>query len=129
MLQSEVSSFLAAMSRGDETERRRYERVLVSGQTALVAVGRKAAAAAAIIDISRGGISVEHDADEPKGTDATVDLPGSGTVQGRIARVTAGSIGITFRQDEATLALIDRALDHMAGCGSVVVHPMLERAA
>jgi hypothetical protein len=40
-----------------------------------------------------------------------IGLPGGTLVQGRIARIGGGTMGISFRQDQASLSQIDRALD------------------
>jgi methyl-accepting chemotaxis protein len=116
-LRTEVTDFLAAMSRGDDAERRLYERI--PGGTARVTLrfDGKPAVDALIGDISRGGMAVRHDGRYPVGTDLEVGLPGGTTVRGRVARCGDGAIGVAFRQDNETLVRLDRTLG-MIGQGS-----------
>ena len=56
-------------------------------------------------------MSVLHADEERVGCDLEVTLPGGGWVRGRVARNAGGRLGIAFRQDEASLATIDAALN------------------
>ncbi len=109
-LRSEVTDFLAAMSQGDEAERRLYERVPGRGAQASLRFAGQPAVSATIEDISRGGMSAAHACKAVVGTDVEITLPGSGSISGRVARNTNGSLGFSFRQDEVSLAVIDRCL-------------------
>jgi methyl-accepting chemotaxis protein len=109
-LRSEVTDFLAAMSHGDESERRLYERIPAGGARATLQFAGRPAVSVTVQDISRGGINLLHACDETVGTDAEITLPGGGSVNGRVANNAKGSIGISFRQDEASLIVIERAL-------------------
>ena len=98
------------MSRGDENERRLYERIAGGGAEVTLRIGGGPAVQATIEDISRGGVSVAYDCAATIGTDAEITLPRGGVVKGRIARNTNGSLGFAFRQDEASLLQIDQTL-------------------
>jgi methyl-accepting chemotaxis protein len=110
-LRSEVSEFLTAMSHGDDSERRLYERIPAGGARATLQIADRPAVQAAIVDISRGGIRLTYDCNCKIGTDAEITLPEGDLVKGRIARNSDGTVGVAFRQDEASLVRIDRALD------------------
>jgi methyl-accepting chemotaxis protein len=109
-LRSEVTEFLAAMSRGDEAERRGYERIPADGARATLVIAGRPGVQATIQDISRGGMQVVHHCDDKIGTDAEITLPGGGSVHGRIARNANGSLGFAFRQDPGSLDRIDQTL-------------------
>ena len=114
-LRQEVTDFLAAMSSGDEAERRRYERIPGHGKMATLQVGSRAPVQVAIFDISRGGIALMHKTSEQIGVEVTVGLPQGTLVVGRISRNTGEIIGVSLRQDEKTLAAIDRELNQLSG--------------
>jgi methyl-accepting chemotaxis protein len=116
-LRSEVTNFLAALSRGDEAERRLYERMPGHGETALLRIAGSPPVQVVIDDISRGGVALRHVCEEKAGTDAEVTLPGGSVVYGRVARNSGGLLALAFRQDEAALAQIDRALAHIRALG------------
>ena len=109
-LRSEVTDFLTAVSHGDDAERRLYERIPAGGIEATMRIGGRQAVTVAIEDISRGGIALRHECADRAGTEVEVNLPGGGLITGRIARIQDGSVGITFRQDEASLVRIDQTL-------------------
>jgi methyl-accepting chemotaxis protein len=110
-LQSEVTNFLAAMSQGNDAERRLYERIPAgSGQVTLQIAGRPGVQAD-IRDISRGGAALAHACTDKIGTDVEMTLPGGGIVKARIARNIKGSLGLVFVQDKVSLEQIDRALE------------------
>jgi methyl-accepting chemotaxis protein len=109
-LRSEVTDFLTAMSRGDDAERRLYERVPAAGFVATLRIAGRASMEVGMEDISRGGMGVAWVcADEP-GTEVEVTLPGGNVVKGRIARKTATSTGIIFLQNKESLAVIDQVM-------------------
>jgi methyl-accepting chemotaxis protein len=110
-LRAEMADFLAAMSRGNEAERRLYERIPGNNAQAAAQIGSGPTARATVKDISRGGISMLFACDAQLGTDIEISLPGGGSVKGRVVRVEAGVTSVAFRQDAATLARIDRALE------------------
>jgi methyl-accepting chemotaxis protein len=116
ILQSEMADFLSAMSQGNEAERRLYERIPGNGAHATVRPEGRPAVQAAIYDISRGGIAVRHESQEQPGTDTTIDLPG-GEVRARVVRSQAGLTALVFRQDQGSLARIDRTLEIIARGG------------
>jgi methyl-accepting chemotaxis protein len=109
-LRTEVTEFLAAMSQGDDAQRRLYERIPGGGETVTVRIAGRPAAQAMIGDISRGGLRLIYDCMDKAGTDLEIGLPTGDTVGARIAHNANGSVGVTFRQDEASLVRIDRAL-------------------
>jgi hypothetical protein len=109
-LDSELDAFLVAMR--DMQERRKYERIAGRDLPARI-TARERDAAAAIADISRGGISLRGVlSDWPGGAAVRITLPGSATpVAARLVRHIEGGAAFAFRQDPESLALIDRALD------------------
>jgi methyl-accepting chemotaxis protein len=109
-LRSEVTNFLAAMSSCDEAQRRLYERVSVKGLWVALRIDGRPAEQAMVEDIARGGVGLKYDCGDKAGTEAEIALPGSGQVCGRVARNSNGLIGIAFRQDKASLELIDQSL-------------------
>jgi methyl-accepting chemotaxis protein len=113
MLRSEVADFLTGMSQGNDVERRLYERIPGNGARAMLQVAGRPAVQATIQDISRGGAALAHDCADHLGTDMEIGLPGGNSVRGRIIRTEEGVISVAFRQDAATLARIDRALEIM----------------
>jgi methyl-accepting chemotaxis protein len=114
-MRSEVTEFLAAMSSGDEAERRLYERVPVTGHRATIRIRDRPPVQTEVIDISRGGIGVAYNTPEQVGADVEIALEGGISIRGRIARQTGGTSALTFRQDTATLVQIDRALRLLGG--------------
>jgi methyl-accepting chemotaxis protein len=109
-LRTEVTDFLAAMSSGNESERRLYERIPGGGAKATLNIGG-APVEAPIQDISRGGIGVQHTGSIPVGSDMEITLPGNLSVRARVVRSGDGSLAVAFRQDTASLGRIDRALE------------------
>ena len=110
-LRSEVTEFLAAMSQGDDANRRLYERIPGNGCHVTVQFSGASVAQAVLVDISRGGMAVELEGDHPSGTDAELRLPGGGVVKGRVTRCAVSGVSFAFRQDSASLIIIDRALE------------------
>jgi methyl-accepting chemotaxis protein len=113
-LSTEVTEFLAAVSRGEERERRQYERFAPPrGTTATVRPPGRAAITVAVNDISRGGMSVAMVCDDRPGTSWQVELPGGGALSARVTRNAGGTVGMAFAQGEAALAKIDRVLESL----------------
>ena len=109
-LRAEVNDFLSAMKRSDGEDRRAYERIKGDGATASLRLPGSDETQAVVQDISRGGVALVCGVTASPGTDANVSLPGGARVSGRIVRSGGGLISIAFRQDGASLALVDRAL-------------------
>lgn len=117
-LRIEVSDFLSAMSRGDDAERRRYERCPGNGSNAMLRIAGQPEAQAEIVDISRGGMAVRYQGQIAAGAEVTVTLPGRGpAVTGRVSRTGSGTVGLSFRQDAATMSRVDQAMDAIAQAG------------
>ncbi len=105
----EVEDFLAAMrGKGDA---QRWEQV-PAGQVPVTLTPRGGAPASGrLVDISRGGASIVCGLAPRPGTELELELPGAaGAVAARVARGTADTLTVAFRQDTATLARVDRAL-------------------
>jgi methyl-accepting chemotaxis protein len=113
-LRSEVNDFLAAMSHGDEAERRLYERIDAGGAQVTVRADGQPAVEGALLDISRGGAQLTCRCEGRVGNDSEITLPGGDSVRGRIIRNSHGSLGIAFRQDETSLKKIDKAMAFIA---------------
>jgi methyl-accepting chemotaxis protein len=117
-LRTEVTDFLNAMSQGDEAHRRLYERVPAGSMQVTLRFDGQPAVAASVEDISRGGMAVRHDGQYATGRDLAIDLPGGGSIRGRVVRCVGGVVGLAFRQDNATLERIGRVLE-LAGRDAV----------
>jgi len=114
-LQNELAQFLTAMARTEEELRRRYERIDGRGLRARLRLASQAALEVTIRDISRGGGAVACAVAPACGSEATLLLPGTdGEVAARVVRANDGVLGLVFLQEAATLAQVDRALDHVA---------------
>jgi methyl-accepting chemotaxis protein len=113
-LRTEVDQFLTAI-REDTGERRRYERI--AGNSAVVtlrASGRSGQMT--LVDISRGGASLNCDWTLSPGTPLEIELPsGVGCVTARVVRGRASGLAVVFGSDPAALARIDRVLDTIGG--------------
>jgi methyl-accepting chemotaxis protein len=109
-LRVEVTDFLAAMSHGDDAERRLYERIPGNGARATLRFADGVPAEAAIEDVSRGGMAVRHAGSYRAGADVEITLPGGNAVRGRVVRSGNGMTALAFRQDAATLPRLDQAL-------------------
>ena len=111
VLRSELTQFLEAMAKTDDTDRRRYERISGNGSEATLQPSGGAEIRAAIIDISRGGASLRTGWSAPAGTEVLVMLPGIEVpVSARIARTKNGVLALAFRQDQTMLRQVDIAL-------------------
>jgi methyl-accepting chemotaxis protein len=107
----EVTDFLGAVSRGDEAERRLYERFTPREPVTLAVRAEHAPPLSGTVrDLGRGGASLALHCDLLPGTGVEIDLPGGGTVPARVARNGQGSMGVAFSQSEQALRQIDRAL-------------------
>ncbi|WP_372619083.1 cache domain-containing protein [Falsiroseomonas sp.] len=109
-LREEVDQFLAAM-RGEEGDRRRYERVPGNGLQVRVRAPGRPEASFEVADISRGGLALLRAPDLAPGTEVLLELPGVRHPLGaRVARLERDRLALAFRQDPATLALVDQVL-------------------
>jgi methyl-accepting chemotaxis protein len=115
MLREEVEHFLAAMASSNESDRRRYERIDGAGCSVKLRASGHNETEMAVQDISRGGIALRCDWPIAVGDEVAIKLPGATDhVTGRIARTGRGVIAVAFRQDKASLELVDHALDTIA---------------
>jgi methyl-accepting chemotaxis protein len=117
-MRDEVGHFLQAMVNPNNEERRRYERIPGNGTFALVRIPG-GELRASIHDISRGGLGLNCDLQGEAGSEVVVVLPDTGTtVATRVIRAGSGQLALAFRQDPATLALVDQALRHIEGAAT-----------
>jgi methyl-accepting chemotaxis protein len=115
-LSEEVTHFLAAMRRTEGEERRRYERIAAQGVSVTLRLPGRIEVSATVHDISRGGAALMCERAVPPGSELEITLPGGGgTVGARVARCEAGMLALAFRQDAASLARLDAALDAITG--------------
>jgi methyl-accepting chemotaxis protein len=115
-LRQEVNEFLAVMARHDEAERRRYERIPGRGHRAMLEAPGHARIEATIEDISRGGVALAVSWPGEPGSEVMVALPGTtALIQGRVVRSEGGHVALSFRQGQAALADVDRALATIGG--------------
>jgi hypothetical protein len=110
-LRVEVNDFLDAMKRGDDADRRSYERIQGGGTPATLTIRGSSQIQAEVKDISRGGVALIANTTAASGAEAQVGLPAGATVPGRIVRCENGLVSLAFRQDVASLAALDRALE------------------
>ena len=67
-----------------------------------------------MIDMSRGGMAIRSDWKLDAGTEIQAELPGAGSpVTARAVRWQDGVLALAFRQDEATLRLVDKVLERI----------------
>ncbi len=119
-LQSELTHFLVAMTRTEETQRLRYERTDGRGLQARLRLMGQSEIDVRIQDISRGGVAVICGVAAECGSEAAIMLPGAdGLLSGRVVQADGGTIELVFRQEPASLTRVDQALDHIAGVPSV----------
>jgi len=110
-LRGEVAHFLQAVASTNAEERRSYERIAGNGAEAVLRVPGGATQRVAIIDISRGGVSLRCDWWAEAGTEVQIELPGAdGAVGARTVRSKDGLLGLAFRQNEVMLRRVDQAL-------------------
>jgi methyl-accepting chemotaxis protein len=113
-LRDEVDQFLAAVH-GDTGERRRYERIAVTGVTVGLRAEGGETARVAIKDLSRGGAALLCDWSLRPGAPVAVDLPeAGGSVSARVVRAAGGELAVVFSSSQEALARVDRALDSLA---------------
>ena len=111
-LRQEVTDFLSAMSSGDDSERRRFERIPGNGAQAGLTLGDGRRISGIIVDISRGGVLLEASINELAGADLQLALPGEAkAVRGRVVRCGTDSVVVCFRQDVTTRDILDRVLN------------------
>ncbi len=114
-LQNELTQFLTAMARTEKEQRRRYERIDGRGLQARLRLPGQAEIGVTIRDISREGVAVACSLAAVCGSEATLVLPGADEeVPARVLRADDGLVRLVVHQDAASLALVDRALDHIA---------------
>ena len=71
---------------------------------------------APIVDISRGGLALRCGWAGETGAQVQVVLPGTdAAATARVVRVVNGVLGLAFRQETATLKLVDQALRFIGG--------------
>ena len=110
-LSGEVDNFLAAM-RGDESERRRYERIPANSMAArLSRPDTSGEVAVTIQDVSRGGTALAGRLQGLRSGMEVVLHAAHLRIPGRVARLDATSTGIAFQQKPAVLALADQLLE------------------
>ena len=111
-LGAELDAFLSTMR--DAEERRKYERI--DGRDAPVSViGSDVTRGGRIADISRGGVALRGVfTGWPAGASVRIELPGGGeAVAARLVRLGEDSAAFAFRQDPASLTVIDACLERL----------------
>ncbi len=111
VLLAEVTGFLKSMA-CDDSERRRFERLPGRDVPASIRLSGQASQPVTISDISRGGAALRTQAMASAGTELHLVLSGMAEpLPARVVRCINGEMGITFRQDGATLGLVDAAME------------------
>jgi hypothetical protein len=119
-LRIEVEQFLLAM-RETSSDRRRFERHVVKGVTAVLKLGERQVTCP-VLDISLGGCRVDAVLPEPSGTELLVQLPGADrTVAARIVDTQATNTGLFFTQVEDARQVIGEVIARLV--------PQVQRAA
>jgi methyl-accepting chemotaxis protein len=114
-LQNELTQFLTALTRTEEDQRRRYERIDAHRLPARLRLPGQAEIEVTMRDISRGGVALDCNVNTECGSEAMLVLPGTDeAVAARVVRASDGLLGLVFRQEAASLARVDQALDHIA---------------
>jgi methyl-accepting chemotaxis protein len=121
-LREEVDNFLSA-ARTASSDRRGYQRLPGRGLQATLRWGGPTAAhqRLPVIDISRGGAGLENGPALPAGSEVTLEISGvAKPIPARVARTIGTLVGLSFRQDTASLTLIDEALKIAGARGTAV---------
>ena len=114
-LREEVDQFLRAMAR-DDRHRRLYERVAGSRTPVTLSLPGGRRANATLRDISVGGVALHTEASGDVGEEVTILFAGSrAPAHGRVVRHGLGVLAIAFRQDDATMAEVERAIAALGG--------------
>ena len=114
-LREEVDQFLRAMAREDR-DRRLYERVAGSRGPVTISFPGGRCANAALRDISGSGVALHTEASGDVGEEVAILFAGSHTpAHGRVVRHGLGVLAIAFRQDDATMAEVERAIAALGG--------------
>jgi methyl-accepting chemotaxis protein len=109
-LHADVDYFLTAL-RSSQGEQRAWERVEAGGATVSVRPAEGVLISASLVDISRGGAMLACAARLEPGADIELELPApGGSVHARVVRTDGQALALTFRQDPASLAKIDKVL-------------------
>lgn len=127
-LQDEVAYFFAAVREG-ESERRRWERVS-GGRARVTLIPRQGGEVVGELDdISCGGALVDCICRLDVAAEVDIRLPGAGdAVPARVVRNAGGRLALAFRQDPASRARIDRAIEAI-GAASAPVRQTVPAAA
>jgi methyl-accepting chemotaxis protein len=111
-LRTRVDEFLEAV-RSDSGERRRSERLAGNGVSATLRIPGREAMRVVVKDLSRNGVGLLSQT-IPLGTQVEIDLPeAGGAVPAQVVRCEDGITALAFREDAASGARIDRALQAM----------------
>ncbi len=113
-VEGELGQFLDAL-RGNASERRLYERIQGGGRQVELRPAGGTAARATLADIARGGATLHGAPSLPGGTELTLGIEGHPALPARVARTDGGTLAVAFRQDQATLASVDRMLAVLSG--------------
>ncbi len=112
-LRGEVDHFMSAMRQNQGSdERRKYERMPGGDAVADLRSDAHGAASCRIIDISLGGAALLCDWPCEAGTEIMLRLPGGGAeAPARAVGARGDKLGVSFRQDPATLSEVGKAVE------------------
>jgi methyl-accepting chemotaxis protein len=117
-LRTEMEFFLDVMESSDKEQRRRYERIACPGTVVELAAAGLPRQAFPANDMSRGGVALNCDIALQPGTEVHIRLSGDDhELMGRVARAEPGILAVAFRQDVATLAVVDAAMERLTAAG------------
>ncbi|MBI3506004.1 MAG: PilZ domain-containing protein [Proteobacteria bacterium] len=101
LVRHEIDEYLNSVK--GAAERREFERFKVDMPARLIAAGN--ATDTRVTDLSRGGAQVAGTYQLRAGTEVAVELSGT-RLTARVARMAPGTMGVTFRQDQASDRLL-----------------------
>lgn len=112
-LRREVEHFVTAIKLARE-DRRLHDRVAGSGLRVEARMKDGPTLRGRLLDLSRGGLAFEAEGARPRefegGKQLVLDLPGAGSVTGRVARLDWPIVALVVTPDEATSARMNRLI-------------------
>ena len=110
-LQTEVNDFLSAVS-SMRDDRRGFERIDGRGCAARLRFANGEEVDTIVANISRSGVALACSVDAVPGSEVLVSLGGgAGPAHGRVVRAEQGIVAITFLQDAANTAEVEKSMN------------------
>lgn len=110
-LRRDMDCFVRAIENPDQRHRRAYERIPGNGLTLSLDRQGSPSGSLPVANVSRGGVALRCSITLPPGTEVTVRAQDGGhRIPARVARYQDGILALAFRQDDATVAIVDTLL-------------------